>query len=74
MPRIAERVGERVVFLAGPFDPEDVVEEELVAVRGCEPPELEVGAVEEDASQRADLGIDVERGHVMIVSIQRLRA
>ena len=41
---------------------------------GREPPELEVGAVEEDAAQRADLGIDVERGHVMIVLVQRRRA
>ena len=57
---LGERVGERVVLLARPLDPEDVVEEKLVLVSRREAPQLEVGTVEDDPPERPDLGADVE--------------
>ena len=57
---VGERVGERVVLLAGALDPEDVVEQQRVLVAGRQALELEVGPVEDDTPQRADLRPDVE--------------
>jgi hypothetical protein len=55
-----ERVGEGVVLLVRPSHPEDIVEAQLVLVRRCEPPQLEIGPVQQDPSQRPDLRVDEE--------------
>ena len=68
----AQSVGEGVVLLTGPADPGNVVEQQLVLVGRGEAAQLEVGAMEDDAPQRADLRAHVqasggrggrERGH-----------
>jgi hypothetical protein len=55
-----ERVGEGVVLLVRPSYPEDIVEAQLVLVRRCAPPQLEIGPVQQDPSQRPDLRVDEE--------------
>ena len=54
-----ERVGEGVVLLARPADPEHVVEEELVLVARGQTPQLEVRPVQDHPAQTADLRPDV---------------
>ena len=66
-----EGVGEGVVLLAGPLHPQHVVEEQVVAVRRGETAELEPRAVQEDAPERPDLGIDVEGAHDPILFAAR---
>ena len=50
---VAQRVGERVVLLAGPLDPQHVVEEQVGQLRRGEAAELEVRAVQQHPSQDA---------------------
>jgi hypothetical protein len=57
---VGQRIGERVVLLAGALDPQDVVEQQRVLVARGQALELEVGPVEDDTPQRADLRPDVE--------------
>jgi hypothetical protein len=57
---LPQRVGERIVLLAGPLDPEHVVEQQAGAVGRRQPPELEVGPVQQHPPQDPDLGIDME--------------
>src|SRR4029450_9495074 len=52
--------GEGVVHLVRPSHPEDIVEAQRVLVRRCEPPQLEIGPVQQDPSQRPDLRVDEE--------------
>jgi hypothetical protein len=56
----AQGVGEGVVLLARAADPRQVVEEQLVLVGRRQTPQLEVGAVEDDTPQRADLRAHVQ--------------
>ena len=62
---VRERVGEGVVLLAGPLDPQHVVEQQVGAVGRGQATELEVGAVQQHTAQDAHLGVDVERGHAV---------
>ena len=64
---VGQRVGERVVLLAGALDPQHVVEEQLAAVGRGEAAELEVRTVQQHPSQDPDLGVHVESGHGPIV-------
>ncbi len=59
-PSLAQRLRQRVVLLAGPLDPQDVVEQQLLAVGGRQPLELEAGAVQHDPPQAPHFGIDVQ--------------
>lgn len=59
-PALAQRVGEGVVLLAGPADPQHVVEEQRVLVGRRQALQLEIGTVQDDAPQRADLRAHVE--------------
>ncbi|GAA3079220.1 hypothetical protein GCM10020254_24300 [Streptomyces goshikiensis] len=57
---VAQYVRESVVLLAGPADPQHVVEEEGVLIGWCEPLQLQIGPVEDDAAQPPGLGVDME--------------
>jgi hypothetical protein len=46
------------VLLPRPLDPHHVVEQQRLAVAGGQAAQLEVGPVQDDPAQRADLGID----------------
>ena len=56
-PAFDERVGERVVLLAGPLHPQHVVEQEIVLVGRRQPLQLVPRPVEHDSPERADLGV-----------------
>jgi len=58
----AHQVDERVELLPRPAHPDDVVEQQLVAVRRREPLVRQVGPVDDDAVQGPDLGGDAEGG------------
>lgn len=66
---VAQHVREAVVLLAGPADPEHVVEEERVLVAGGEPLQFQIRAVQDDAAQPPGLGVDVE-SHVSILTVR----
>ena len=57
---VPQRPGERVVLLACPLHPQDVVEEQFVDVRRRETGEFEPGPVHDHLSQSTDLGMDTE--------------
>ena len=57
---VAQQVGERVVLLAGPLDPQHVVEQQVVVVGRGQPLELQVRPVDHDLAQLADLRVDAE--------------
>jgi hypothetical protein len=59
---VAQGLGEGVVLLLGVLDPQDVVEEVLVVVRGRQPLQLHVRPVQDRLSQASNLRIDVQ-GH-----------
>ena len=61
-PRVAHQVDERVELLARPAHPDHVVEQQLVAVGRRQALVREVGAVDDHAAQRPDLGGDAEAG------------
>jgi hypothetical protein len=48
-----------------PLHPENVVKEQLVVVRRCQPLKAEFRAVDDDFAKLADLGIDPEHVHVL---------
>src|SRR5215472_6528276 len=58
----AQHIGERVVLGLRPADPEHVVEQQVGGVVRGQPLELQVGAVQDDLPQPADLGVHVEHG------------
>ena len=62
-PPASEHLGEHVVLLASPLGPEHVVEEQAVAVRGGEAPELQPGAVDDGLPEPTDLRVDSEGVH-----------
>ena len=76
---LAHQVDERVELLARAAHPDDVVEQQLVAVRRRQPLVREVRAVDDDAAQRPDLRGDAEVGgggrgcHGLLLGLQ-LRA
>ena len=55
---------ELVVLPLRALDPQDVVEQQLVVVLGREALEAQVGPVDDDPPQLADLGVDAERSHL----------
>jgi hypothetical protein len=55
-----QRVGEGIVLLPRTLHPQDVVEEQRLAVQRGESAQFEVGPVQDDAAQRPDLGIDAK--------------
>src|SRR5262249_51015720 len=57
---LAHQVDERVVLLARTADPDDVVEEEFVAVRRRETLVRYIRSVDQDSPERAHLGLDTE--------------
>src|SRR3954454_18391989 len=59
---------ERVVLLARPLGPHDVVEEQVVDVLRGEAGEFETGLVHDHLVQPADLGVDVEAHGVLLFS------
>ena len=58
---LAHAGDELVVLPLGPLDPQDVVEQELVVVARGQALEAQVGPVDDDLPQLADLGVDAER-------------
>jgi hypothetical protein len=59
---LRQRVGEGIVLLPGPLDPEHVVEEQLVLVPRGEPLERGARAAQDDPAKAAHLGVDSEVG------------
>ena len=58
---LAQDPRERVVLLAGPLGPQHVVEEQVPAVPGSEPAQLEPGPVHDHLPEPADLRVNAER-------------
>ncbi|GLU49458.1 hypothetical protein Nans01_38090 [Nocardiopsis ansamitocini] len=56
------------MLLAGPADPQHVVEEQVILVAGGEPLQLQVGTVHDDLAQSSYLGRD-GKGHDSSVSV-----
>ena len=67
---LAHRLGEDVVFLLGPTHPDDVVEEQFVDVRRCQPGVLQTRSMDHDLAQPADLGMD-SKCHLCLLSVSR---
>ena len=57
---------ELVVLPLGALDPQHVVEQQLVVVGRGQPLEAEVGPMDDDLAQLADLGVDAERRHALL--------
>ena len=54
---------EHVVLVLGTLDPEHVVEQQAVVVRGCEPLQAQLGAVDHHLAEPAHLGVHTELTH-----------
>jgi hypothetical protein len=57
---VAQHLGEYVVLLAGLGGPQHVVEEQFVAVRGCQSAQFQAGAVHDGLAQLSDFGSDAQ--------------
>ena len=68
-PVVAQRLGEGVVLGLRLGDPQHVVEQQVGGVVRGQPLQLQVGAVQDDLAQLADLRVDTEHGGLPAVCL-----
>jgi hypothetical protein len=51
-----DKADKRIVFHDGPVNPEHIIEQEIIMVRRCQPPQTEIRAVHHDLAKFSNLG------------------